>query len=1259
MYVSELRKTVFLSKILIIISVFLSVFFSIKSQAARKISFQTKIIKPDGNNLEASAVNFKFSLTDPSGTCVLYSEIFSNVDMSSSSGSLTLLLGEGSRSYPTTGGVNWTSAFDNKTTSYNCAPPSSTTYSPSVGDSRKLYVQFNDGSPAGSQLLPAMEVSAVPYAMYADNATTLGSYASTDFILKANATTCTGGQVSSYDGTTFNCVAAGGAGSGGASGYNFVNTTSNGATNITAQPNGTATSSGVAVYNSSSGVNNAYGSILAGVSAVDIRSGVNGTGTQLPLTFTVGSSEAMRFDTSGNMGVGTNTPSSKLDVSGALTMRGMAAPSLSGAGQGRIYFDSVANKFKVSENGGAYVDLLGAGSSAYVDGGNSYGAAATLGTNDNYALNFETNNTTRMTIDNAGKVGIGTVSPTSFLHIVGSDYGAGAGNASPALTVQGGSGGAANGDGGGISLTGGSATVFTASSGGNISITGGAGPKGGTVTLAGGMNLAGGSGDATGGSIALTGGDLGSIAGAVSIIAGDGGNGSHPGGDVNIAAGNGASGNQSGGSVVIDGGAKTGSGTNGNVLIATNRGNVGIGTTSPLDKLSIVSDGASVVSIKNTSATGFSSLNTFDSAGTLVGGVGYGNSGTIAPWVSNYYLASVGTVPLVLVTQNTERLRVTPVGSVGINTTTPGSALDVKGTLRLSGATSGYVGFAPAAAAGSTTYTLPSADGTASQVLTTNGSGVLSWSTPSGGVTSVGGTLPISSSGGATPTISIAQSNTTTDGYLSSTDWNTFNNKLGTATSFSGDVSGAYNSTSVDKIKGKTVSPAAYSTGQVLRYNGTDWVNTALGFSDLSGKPTTLAGYGITDAQSSTLASGKLLVGNGSNVATAVSMSGDATMDNAGAITLATVPVSKGGTNVTSFTANKIVGTNGTGTALTSFSCALNEVITFDVTGVAVCNNVAAVSGAFVDAGNSYGAAATLGTNDNYALNFETNNTTRMTIDNAGNVGVGTSSPGAKLHISESANIANEVRLTTSVTADNIISFSVVNDAYLQTQIKSQVTNWSGNGASDLLFLTKSSPFGGGPTEIVRFAAGGNVGIGTASPGFTLEVNGTIAPTGNGATDLGASGNKFRDVYATNGTINTSDFRQKRNIQSSDLGLSFINELRPVSYNWKDGDSHVHYGVIAQEAKNAIKEAKKLSGRLDEVDNVIVTHDEATDAYGVRYTELISPIIKAIQELYSQLIGVNAKVSKLEIENAQLKKENEAIKDRLEKIEKALLNNKK
>ncbi|AGH96004.1 beta strand repeat-containing protein [Pseudobdellovibrio exovorus] len=74
--------------------------------------------------------------------------------------------------------------------------------------------------------------------------------------------------------------------------------------------------------------------------------------------------------------------------------------------------------------------------------------------------------------------------------------------------------------------------------------------------------------------------------------------------------------------------------------------------------------------------------------------------------------------------------------------------------------------------------TLPVDAGTSGQVLTTDGSGVLTWSSPTGGtVTQVTATTPLSSSGGTTPQISISQANTTTSGYLSSTDWNTFNLK--------------------------------------------------------------------------------------------------------------------------------------------------------------------------------------------------------------------------------------------------------------------------------------------------------------------------------------------------------------------------------------------------------------------------------------------------------------------------------------------------
>jgi hypothetical protein len=70
-------------------------------------------------------------------------------------------------------------------------------------------------------------------------------------------------------------------------------------------------------------------------------------------------------------------------------------------------------------------------------------------------------------------------------------------------------------------------------------------------------------------------------------------------------------------------------------------------------------------------------------------------------------------------------LTLTPKGTGTVKTSGTG--------VQLVGSTSGYVGLKGAAAAGSTTYTLPAADGTSGQVLATNGSATLSWATASVG----------------------------------------------------------------------------------------------------------------------------------------------------------------------------------------------------------------------------------------------------------------------------------------------------------------------------------------------------------------------------------------------------------------------------------------------------------------------------------------------------------------------------------------------
>ena len=130
-------------------------------------------------------------------------------------------------------------------------------------------------------------------------------------------------------------------------------------------------------------------------------------------------------------------------------------------------------------------------------------------------------------------------------------------------------------------------------------------------------------------------------------------------------------------------------------------------------------------------------------------------------------------------------------GNIGIGTSTPGAALDLKGAIRLLGSSSGFVGLMPSSAAGSTIYTLPSSDGTGGQVLSTNGSGLLGWTSmpsSSGTVTSVGLSSPtggISISGSpvtsaGTLTLNIATASASQQGLLSAADWNTFNSKQNT-----------------------------------------------------------------------------------------------------------------------------------------------------------------------------------------------------------------------------------------------------------------------------------------------------------------------------------------------------------------------------------------------------------------------------------------------------------------------------------------------
>jgi hypothetical protein len=117
----------------------------------------------------------------------------------------------------------------------------------------------------------------------------------------------------------------------------------------------------------------------------------------------------------------------------------------------------------------------------------------------------------------------------------------------------------------------------------------------------------------------------------------------------------------------------------------------------------------------------------------------------------------------------------------------------------------------------------PQTDGTGGQVLQTNGAGQLLFATVGGGsgtVTEVTTNAPLSvTNGTTTPDLTITQATTSVDGYLTSTDWNTFNNKL---SSVSGDalpvLSGNLdvNGNSIVSGAGGNISITPDTTGSVI-----------------------------------------------------------------------------------------------------------------------------------------------------------------------------------------------------------------------------------------------------------------------------------------------------------------------------------------------------------------------------------------------------------------------------------------------------------
>jgi hypothetical protein len=339
-------------------------------------------------------------------------------------------------------------------------------------------------------------------------------------------------------------------------------------------------------------------------------------------------------------------------------------------------------------------------------------------------------------------------------------------------------------------------------------------------------------------------------------------------------------------------------------------------------------------------------------------------------------------------------------------------------------------------------------------------------------------------------------------------------------------------------------------------------------------------------------------------------------------------------------------GNVGIGT--TSPSYTLDVTGTFRATGAATfSSSVTATQGNFNQTATS-GFAVTMrnrnanqtwaqvvdvnAVDDKYLGLFDvTNSAYRMVITNNGNVGIGNTSP-ITMGSTTTLQVGNGTTagfiglnnrsggFTTPASFDGLLMGSAYDVTYIYAN------NFATSTWRDMYILSQNTIFQTNGSERMRITSTGNTQPGT-----------------DNAYSLGVSGTRWSAVWAANGTIQTSDEREKKDIVDSDLGLDFITKLRPVSFKWKVGKNEVSSEIVKDEEGNPILDengnnkiesvitpvegkrthygliAQEVEELLDGKDFGGFIHDEETDIKGLRYDQFVPLLIKSIQELKDRL----------------------------------------
>lgn len=249
--------------------------------------------------------------------------------------------------------------------------------------------------------------------------------------------------------------------------------------------------------------------------------------------------------------------------------------------------------------------------------------------------------------------------------------------------------------------------------------------------------------------------------------------------------------------------------------------------------------------------------------------------------------------------------------------------------------------------------------------------------------------------------------------------------------------------------------------------------------------------------------------------------------------------------------------------------------------------------------------------------------------NNAGNIGVGTASAGAKLEV-VSANQYTQILRSTDATTG--AGWSMYNNT----------------GTAGLSTLTYGSSYAAGTSysvgvngTVINGLGSAPLAIGTAgayplilgannTEGMRIDPTNRYAlvgyTTSNGAYRLQVNG----QIFATSATIATSDARYKQNITELAGTLDLVQALRPVSFEWKPHEVH-HFpagrtvGFIAQEVAAAL-EGKAFAPAIVKASAVTLPDGTEQEFMGVAEGNLIALLVGAVKELAARVEALEAQV---------------------------------